>query len=191
MGKYVIRRLLQMIPVIIGVTFIIYVSVYALGDPDGGQMRGAGLPARLHRQVPRRLQPRQAADRAVPALHGQPRAGRSGDQLLRQQGARRAGLPLAHHPQTGHDGARRRDGDRDHGRSAGRDPARKVHRQPGDREHTVSDLHSDLRHRQCRAACLRRAARVVPGHRDPGNHVPADHARLRARRRLRWHTSPG
>ena len=39
MGKYVIRRLLQMIPVIIGVTFIIYVSVYALGDPTGGEMR--------------------------------------------------------------------------------------------------------------------------------------------------------
>ena len=37
MGKYVIRRLLQMIPVIIGVTFIIYVSVYALGDPTVGR----------------------------------------------------------------------------------------------------------------------------------------------------------
>jgi oligopeptide transport system permease protein len=36
-GKYVIRRLLQMIPVIIGVTFIIYVSVYALGDPTVGR----------------------------------------------------------------------------------------------------------------------------------------------------------
>ena len=37
MGKYVIRRLLQMIPVIIGVTFIIYVSVFALGDPTVGR----------------------------------------------------------------------------------------------------------------------------------------------------------
>jgi oligopeptide transport system permease protein len=36
-GKYVIRRLLQMIPVILGVTFIIYVSVYALGDPTVGR----------------------------------------------------------------------------------------------------------------------------------------------------------
>jgi oligopeptide transport system permease protein len=36
-GKYVIRRLLQMIPVIIGVTFIIYVSVFALGDPTVGR----------------------------------------------------------------------------------------------------------------------------------------------------------
>ena len=30
MGKYIVRRLLQMIPVIIGVTFIIYVMVYGL-----------------------------------------------------------------------------------------------------------------------------------------------------------------
>jgi oligopeptide transport system permease protein len=36
-GKYVIRRLLQMIPVFIGVTFIIYASVFALGDPTVGR----------------------------------------------------------------------------------------------------------------------------------------------------------
>jgi oligopeptide transport system permease protein len=36
-GKYIIRRLLQMIPVIIGVTFIIYASVFALGDPTVGR----------------------------------------------------------------------------------------------------------------------------------------------------------
>ncbi|MDI3403556.1 ABC transporter permease [Streptomyces cavernicola] len=33
MGRYVIRRLLQMIPVFIGSTFLIFVMVYALGDP--------------------------------------------------------------------------------------------------------------------------------------------------------------
>ena len=37
MGKFVIRRLLQMIPVIIGVTFIIYAAVFALGDPTVGR----------------------------------------------------------------------------------------------------------------------------------------------------------
>ena len=37
MGKYIVRRLLQMIPVIIGVTFIIYASVFALGDPTVGR----------------------------------------------------------------------------------------------------------------------------------------------------------
>lgn len=38
MGRYVVRRLLQMIPVIIGVTFIIFVMVYALpGDPTVGR----------------------------------------------------------------------------------------------------------------------------------------------------------
>ena len=44
MGKYVIRRLLQMIPVIIGVTFIIYVSVYALGDPTVGRCGERACP---------------------------------------------------------------------------------------------------------------------------------------------------
>lgn len=33
MGRYVIRRLLQMIPVFLGTTFLIFVMVYALGDP--------------------------------------------------------------------------------------------------------------------------------------------------------------
>jgi oligopeptide transport system permease protein len=36
-GKYIIRRLLQMIPVIIGVTFIIFAAVFALGDPTVGR----------------------------------------------------------------------------------------------------------------------------------------------------------
>jgi oligopeptide transport system permease protein len=43
-GKYVIRRLLQMIPVIIGVTFIIYASVYALGDPTLGRCGERACP---------------------------------------------------------------------------------------------------------------------------------------------------
>ena len=33
MGRYVIRRLLQMVPVFIGSTFLIFLMVYALGDP--------------------------------------------------------------------------------------------------------------------------------------------------------------
>ena len=38
MGKYVIRRLLQMIPVILGSTFLVFVMVYALpGDPVQGR----------------------------------------------------------------------------------------------------------------------------------------------------------
>jgi oligopeptide transport system permease protein len=38
MGKYIVRRLLQMIPVIIGATFLIFVMVFALpGDPVQGR----------------------------------------------------------------------------------------------------------------------------------------------------------
>ncbi|WP_058046073.1 ABC transporter permease [Streptomyces roseifaciens] len=33
MGRYVVRRLLQMVPVFIGSTFLIFFMVYALGDP--------------------------------------------------------------------------------------------------------------------------------------------------------------
>src|ERR1044072_289049 len=33
MGRYVLRRLLQMIPVFLGATFLIFFMVYALGDP--------------------------------------------------------------------------------------------------------------------------------------------------------------
>ncbi|MGQ0467112.1 MAG: ABC transporter permease [Sporichthyaceae bacterium] len=38
MGRYVLRRLLQMVPVVLGVTFLIYAAVYALpGDPLAGR----------------------------------------------------------------------------------------------------------------------------------------------------------
>ncbi|HET9649801.1 MAG TPA: ABC transporter permease [Microlunatus sp.] len=38
MGRYIVRRLLQMIPVVLGVTFIIFVMVYGLpGDPTVGR----------------------------------------------------------------------------------------------------------------------------------------------------------
>jgi oligopeptide transport system permease protein len=38
MGKYVVRRLLQMIPVVLGATFLIFWMVYALpGDPTAGK----------------------------------------------------------------------------------------------------------------------------------------------------------
>ncbi|WP_226344803.1 ABC transporter permease [Agilicoccus flavus] len=45
MGKYVIRRLLQMIPVVLGTTFIIYAMVFALpGDPTAGKCGDRGCP---------------------------------------------------------------------------------------------------------------------------------------------------
>ncbi|MBM6405231.1 ABC transporter permease [Phycicoccus sp. CSK15P-2] len=38
MGKYIVRRLLQMIPVVLGATFLIYAMVFALpGDPTAGK----------------------------------------------------------------------------------------------------------------------------------------------------------
>lgn len=41
MGRYVLRRLLQLIPVFIGTTFLIYVLVWSLpGDPFAGMCKG-------------------------------------------------------------------------------------------------------------------------------------------------------
>lgn len=38
MGKYIVRRLLQMIPVVLGATFLIYAMVFAMpGDPTAGK----------------------------------------------------------------------------------------------------------------------------------------------------------
>ena len=46
MGTYILRRLLQMIPVILGVTFMIFVMVYALpGDPMVGRCGERPCPA--------------------------------------------------------------------------------------------------------------------------------------------------
>lgn len=44
-GKYVVRRILQMIPVIIGATFIIFAMVFALpGDPTSGKCGDRACP---------------------------------------------------------------------------------------------------------------------------------------------------
>ena len=46
MGKYIVRRLLQMIPVIIGTTFLIFYMVFALpGDPTAGKCGERPCPA--------------------------------------------------------------------------------------------------------------------------------------------------
>ncbi len=46
MGRYVLRRLLQLIPVFLGTTFIIYLLVWAIpGDPFAGKCGDRGCPA--------------------------------------------------------------------------------------------------------------------------------------------------
>ena len=63
MGRYVIRRLLQMIPVFIGTTLLIFFMVYALpGDPVRASCVRTGAMSGRHslRTTPR---PRQAPQR--------------------------------------------------------------------------------------------------------------------------------
>jgi oligopeptide transport system permease protein len=56
MGRYTIRRLLQMIPVIFGTTFLIYVMVWALpGDPFAGKCGQRPCPAAYIQQQTDRL----------------------------------------------------------------------------------------------------------------------------------------
>lgn len=52
MGKYIIRRVLQMIPVIIGATFLIYAMVFALpGDPTAGKCGDKQCPPAVVKQI--------------------------------------------------------------------------------------------------------------------------------------------
>ncbi len=55
MGRYVIRRLLQMVPVFVGATFLIFVMVYALGDPvaalSGDRAPDPATAAQIRREL--------------------------------------------------------------------------------------------------------------------------------------------
>lgn len=52
MGQYVVRRLLQMIPVVLGTTFLIYAMVFALpGDPSAGKCGDRACPPAVVQQI--------------------------------------------------------------------------------------------------------------------------------------------
>ena len=51
MGRYVIRRLLQMIPVFIGTTFLIFYMVYSLGDPIAALFQGKAVDPAVANQL--------------------------------------------------------------------------------------------------------------------------------------------
>ncbi|MFH9421463.1 ABC transporter permease [Streptomyces sp. NPDC017529] len=55
MGRYVIRRLLQMVPVFVGATLLIFVMVYALGDPvaalSGDRAPDPATAAQIRREL--------------------------------------------------------------------------------------------------------------------------------------------
>ena len=167
MGKYIVRRLLQMIPVILGTTFLIFTLTFAIpGNPVAGSLRRAALPPELRRSLQRAVQPRQAPGRPVRALSRQRSAGRPRDQLLRQQRRARARHPLADHHQARHDGDHHRDRHWHLGGHPRRHSTGKVRGQPGDGKHAAAHLHPGVRHRQPRPAHLRGPAGLVPGYGD-------------------------
>jgi oligopeptide transport system permease protein len=55
MGRYVIRRLLQMIPVFIGTTFLIFIMVYSLGDPVAAFFQGKAPDPAIAAQIRHQL----------------------------------------------------------------------------------------------------------------------------------------
>ncbi len=55
MGRYVIRRLLQMIPVFIGTTFLIFIMVYSLGDPVAAFFQGKAPDPAVANQIRHQL----------------------------------------------------------------------------------------------------------------------------------------
>ena len=60
MGRYVLRRLLQLIPVFFGTTFLIYVLVWAVpGDPFAGKCGERPCPDAVRRADDREVQPRR------------------------------------------------------------------------------------------------------------------------------------
>ena len=68
MGRYVIRRLLQMIPVFFGVTFLMYLLMFSLGDPikslGAGKQKNPAYEAFLRQRV----QPGRPVHRPVPEV---------------------------------------------------------------------------------------------------------------------------
>ena len=162
MGKYIIRRLLQMIPVIIGATFLIFAMVFALRATHGRTLRRAALPARLRRGVPGGVQPQRPAAGPVRQYMGNLVQGDLGTNFYGNRSSTSwpsrwpttLKLALMARPH--------RDRHRHHRRRARRHPAGQVHRQPGHGEHPVRDLDPDLRDRRVAPADLRGEAGLFP-----------------------------
>ena len=190
MGKYVIRRLLQMIPVIIGVTFIIYAAVFALGDPTVGRCGERACPPgyiAAFRKEYNLDQPLvvQYLLYMGNVIQGDLGTNFYGNEVLDELALRwpvtlKLGfMALIIESVIGITA----------GVLAGIRRGKFI-----DNLVTVSTLFLIsipifvIGSRG--PADLRRTAGLVPRDRYPGHLVPADHAGLRARRRLRWPTSP-
>ena len=148
MGKYVIRRLLQMIPVIIGVTFIIYAAVFALGDPTVGRCGERACPPGYIAAFRKEYNLDQPLIVQYLLYMGNLIQGDLGTNFYGNEVVDELAVAVADDSEAGLHGPDHRVGHRHHRRGAGRHPAGEVHRQPGDGQHPVPDLHPHLRDRQ-------------------------------------------
>ena len=89
MGRYVARRLLLTIPVLIGASFLIFAMVYALpGDPIRALAGDRPLPPAVVAQLRDDFNLNDPLRRAVREVPRRPGAGRPGHRLPRPAGAR-------------------------------------------------------------------------------------------------------
>ena len=184
LSTYIIHRVLQMIPVVIGTTFLIYVMVFAIpGDPTAGKCGDRACPPSVVAAITEKYH----LDDPVPVGYAKYMA----NVLQGDLGENRFGIPVADdlkkpvpdHLEACRDGSPDRDHHRHPRRRAHGHQTRGFPGQPRAGEHPRSDLHTGLRHRGTRPADVRREAGLVPRHRaQPGDVVlpraPGHRARL-------------
>ena len=165
--KYILRRLLQMIPVLLGchVHHLCH-GLRPARRSHGRHVRRAALPAGVRRRVPRRSTTSTTrCRRATLNYMGNLVQGDLGTNFRDVEVVGRARAALPHDREARRHGDHLRDGHRHHRRCAGGHPQGQVHRQPRPGEHPVRHRHPDLRHRRHAAVLPRRQSQALPGHR--------------------------
>ena len=110
MGKFILRRLLLLIPILLGLTLLVFLFIRALpGDPAGAILGERATPEAIER-VRQALGLDRAADRAVPRPTSPASSASTSGQLHHQPRRHRrlpAALPGHHRADAGGDGSSR------------------------------------------------------------------------------------
>ncbi len=151
MAGYVLRRLLQIIPVFLGTTLLIYFLVFALpGDPIVALFGDKTAEPRGPRAAARAVPPRPAVLRAVLLLHDRHLPGRLRHLVQRPAGLRAARPGLPDHAPARDPRDPVRDDHRHHARPDRRPTQGRHLRRDDARRRAHPDLPADLRDRASR-----------------------------------------
>ena len=162
MGRYVIRRLLQMIPVFFGVTFLMYLLMFSLGDPikslGAGKQKNPAYEAFLRQEFnlddPFIVQYLKYLQGIFTGDFGSTFAGKPVSELFWER------FPVTLHSRP--DGVRHRGRPRHRHRHHRRPAQGRIARQHRPGQHPGGHLDPRLRHRFRGPVRLRSQARVVP-----------------------------